>query len=261
MKIRIYQPCALNEIGGRTNQEDSIYPSKGTADADSLFFLVCDGMGGHENGEVASKSVCDSFGEFLSGIGEEDFNRGTFDRALDYAYKELNQKDDPSVSKKMGATLTFLYLYHRGAFMAHIGDSRIYHLRRTNDAATILYKSRDHSLVNELLQAGIITPEEATRHPKKNVITNVMQPNQQNPGKPMVFETADVQTDDFFFLCSDGVLEQLSDDKLLDVIVTPDGTEEKMQAIYDICQGNTCDNFSAYLIRVAEITADEQPNK
>jgi protein phosphatase len=259
MKIRIYPPCALNEIGGRSNQEDSIYPPKGMATDENRFFLVCDGMGGHENGEIASKSICDSFGDFLNGVNEEDFNQHTFERALEYAYSELNAKDDPSISKKMGSTLTFLSLYSKGALMAHIGDSRIYHLRRTTDnTATILYKSRDHSLVNDLLQAEIITPEEAATHPKRNVITNVMQPNQKNPGKPTIYETVDVQKNDFFFLCSDGVLEQLSDNKLIDVILAPGGTEEKIQAIYNICQGNTQDNFSAYLIRVAEVTIDEQ---
>jgi protein phosphatase len=257
MRIRIYPPFALNEIGGRSNQEDSIYPPKGTATDENRFFLVCDGMGGHENGEVASQSICDSFGDYLNGVNEKDFNRQTFDLALEYAYSELNAKDDPSISKKMGTTLTFLYFYSGGAFMAHIGDSRIYHLRRTTDnTATILYKSRDHSLVNDLLQAGIITSEEAVRHPKRNVITNVMQPNQKHPGKPTIYETVDVQKDDFFFLCSDGVLEQFSDNKLIDVILAPDGTEEKIQAIYNICQGNTRDNFSAYLIRVSEVTTE-----
>lgn len=241
-------------MGGRSNQEDSIYPPKGAANTGNRFFIVCDGMGGHENGEVASKSVCDSFGDFLKDVKEEDFCRETFDRALEYAYMELNQKDDPAISKKMGTTLTFLYLYSKGAFMAHIGDSRIYHLRQADDAATILYKSCDHSLVSDLLQAGIITPEEAARHPKRNVITNVMQPNQKSPGKPTVFETADVQANDFFFLCSDGVLEQLSDVMLIDVIAASGSAEEKLQAIYDICQGNTRDNFSAYLIGVAEVT-------
>ncbi|MDR1594174.1 MAG: protein phosphatase 2C domain-containing protein [Prevotellaceae bacterium] len=253
MKINIDQPCALNEIGERTNQEDSIYPPKGTANTDNRFFIVCDGMGGHENGEVASKSVCDSFGDFLGSIKEEDFNRETFNRALEHAYRELNSKDNPSISKKMGTTLTFLYLSHKGAFMAHIGDSRIYHLRGTGSTATILYKSQDHSLVNELLLAGIITPDEAATHPKRNIITNVMQPNQKNPGQPTIVETDDVQANDYFFLCSDGTPEQLSDEKLIAVIAANDDTESKMNVILNICEGKTRDNFSAYLIRVAEI--------
>jgi protein phosphatase len=253
MKIIIEQPCVLNETGGRSNQEDSIFPYKGTATAGSRFFLVCDGMGGHENGEVASKSVCDSFGGFLDNVKEEDFNRETFDLALEHACSELNEKDDPTIVKKMGTTLTFLYLHRKGAFMAHIGDSRIYHLRRTDNVVSILYKSQDHSLVNELLQSGIITAEEAARHPKRNVITRVMQPNQGKPCTPTVVETDDVMADDFFFLCSDGVLEQLSDDKLVSIISSPGDAKNKMEIIYDACNGKTHDNFSAYLIRVTEV--------
>jgi protein phosphatase len=60
--------------------------------------------------------------------------------------------------------------------MAHVGDSRIYHLRRTGNTATIVYKSRDHSLVSDLVQAGLITAREAERHPRRNMITNAMQP-------------------------------------------------------------------------------------
>jgi protein phosphatase len=215
-------------------------------------------MGGHENGEVASKSVCDSFGDFLSSIKEDDFNRKVFERALKHAYSELNDKDSSDDrAKKMGTTLTFLYLYSKGACMAHIGDSRIYHLRRKDNSAVILYKSKDHSLVNELVHAGIITPEEAATHPKRNVITNVMQPNQKKPGTPTIFETDDVKADDFFFLCSDGALECLSDDRLLSIIAGNDDVKNKMNAIYDVCNGKTRDNFSAYLVRVSE-TVDEK---
>ena len=155
--MKIFLPHPLNEIGKRQNNEDNIFPPKDTATANQHFFLVCDGMGGHENGEVASSTVCESFANKLKNIKPEDFNKEVFENTLSYAYEELDKKDTGE-GKKMGTTLTFLYLNKKQAFMAHIGDSRVYHLRKNkNGKVEIIYKSSDHSLVNELLQSGIIT--------------------------------------------------------------------------------------------------------
>ncbi|MDR1055747.1 MAG: protein phosphatase 2C domain-containing protein [Prevotellaceae bacterium] len=247
--MNINKPYALNEIGKRQNQEDSIFPAKNRANNNTRFFLVCDGMGGHENGEVASQTVCESFAAFLKDINPDDFNKAAFGQALNFAYDELDKKDNsPAHGSKMGTTLTFLYLNNKGAFLAHIGDSRIYHVRGNK----ILYKTQDHSLVNDLLKAGIISPEEAENHPKKNVITRAMQPHLEKRNKVGVYETADIKTGDYFFLCSDGILESLSDDRLVFILGEQAADSEKIQAINEICKEHSNDNFSAYLVPVAE---------
>jgi serine/threonine protein phosphatase PrpC len=253
--MKLNKPVALNEIGGRTNNEDSIFPQKGKATENDRYFLVCDGMGGHANGEVASGSVCESFGEYLKTTGADIFDAGVFNQALSYAYDRLDEKDtSPAGGKKMGTTLTFLGLNNRGAWMAHIGDSRIYHLRKTDKGVDIRYKSADHSLVNDLVRAQVITPEEAKTHPKRNVITRAMQPHLEQRYPAEITETADVQAGDYFFLCSDGVLEQLNDSKLIDIIAADTSAEKKIQAVYSLCEGKSKDNFSAYLIEITEGT-------
>jgi protein phosphatase len=215
-------------------------------------------MGGHENGEVASGTVCESFAEYLKKTDVEKFNTELFNQALDYAYDQLDKKDQSAAEdKKMGTTLTFLCLNNKGAFMAHIGDSRIYHLRKTAEGVEILYKSQDHSLVNDLIRAEVITPEEAKNHPKKNIITRVVQPNMQKRSKADIRTSQDVQTGDYFFLCTDGVLESVNDSRLIDVIAADTSIEEKTQAIYALCKKGSKDNFSAYLIEIAEGIAAE----
>jgi protein phosphatase len=251
--MKINRPYALNEIGKRQNQEDNIFPPKGRAGDDTSFFLVCDGMGGHENGEVASQTVCESFGAFLKAIKPDEFNESVFERALAFAYDELDQKDESfDYGNTMGTTLTFLYLNDREAFMAHIGDSRIYHLRIEEGNAVILYKSFDHSLVNELLRAEVITPEEAENHPKKNVITRAIQPHLEKRPKAEIHRTNDVKAGDCFFLCSDGVLESLSEEDLLSIIGEKTDDEARLRAILQLCETNSNDNYSAYLVSVAE---------
>jgi protein phosphatase len=251
--MRIKQPYSLNEIGGRSNNEDSVFPEKGKANENNPFFLVCDGIGGHQNGEVASNSICQSFGKFLKPFDPNDFNEAVFQQALKNAYAELDAKDNiPGEGKKMGTTLTFLYLNDKAAFMAHIGDSRIYHIRKEGGTASIVYKSPDHSLVNDLLRANIITPEEAEHHPKKNVITRAIQPHQEQRSKAEIHQTSDVKAGDYFFLCSDGILEQINDDRLCAIIAKDSGDREKITEIRYACQGHSKDNFSAYLIPVDE---------
>ncbi|MDR3268353.1 MAG: protein phosphatase 2C domain-containing protein [Tannerella sp.] len=259
IQIRLNQPYALNETGGGSNpNEDTIFPACGKATVRNAFFLVCDGIGGHQNGEVASQSVCRSFAGFLQPVRPDDFDEDVFRQALEQAYEQLDEKDAaPDGGKKMGTTLTFLYLNCRGALMAHIGDSRIYHLRRENGEMAIRYKSRDHSLVNDLLQADIITPEEAVHHPKRNVITRAMQPHQTSRSKADIRQTDDVKAGDYFFLCSDGIPEQISDSTLCDILAKDTDDKAKIGEIHRACRGRSKDNFSAYLIPVAEAVAEE----
>lgn len=255
--MKINKPYALNEMGQRQNQEDSIFPAKNQSGTDTHFFLVCDGMGGHENGEVASQTVCESFGAFLKTISPEDFNRAVFEQALSFAYDELDKKDTLSSGKsKMGTTLTFLHLSENEAFLAHIGDSRIYQLRTENGEAKIIHKTSDHSYVNELLLAGVITEEEAKTHPKKNVITRAMQPHLENRFDADIDTITNVKAGDCFFLCSDGVLESLSDEELMQIVSENPSDEAKIQAIANLCSTNSRDNFSAYLVPVIEGIAE-----
>ena len=249
------KPCALNEQGRRNNNEDSIFPPEHEADATSRFFLVCDGMGGHENGEIASGGVCKSFAALLKNVSPDDFDKAVFDRALNFAYDELDQKDKGcETTRKMGTTLAFLYLNDKQAFMAHIGDSRIYHLRKNGHGKVdIVYKSSDHSLVNELLKAGVITEEEATNHPKRNIVTRVMQPNMERRSKAEIRTTQDIQTGDRFFLCSDGITESLTDGQLCALAAENDDNEVMINAIRTVCEKHSRDNFSAWLVSVSDL--------
>ena len=154
MNIKLYQPLAIHELGQRANQEDNIYPAEGKATNQDRLFILCDGMGGHEHGEVASQSVCQSLSAFIrqhEAISDA-FTDELLSEALSYAYGELDKLAIAGDTRQMGTTLTLLYFHSKGCIAAHIGDSRIYHLRPATH--TLLYKSRDHSLAYDLYQAG-----------------------------------------------------------------------------------------------------------
>jgi len=248
--IQIKQTIALNELGKRANQQDNIYPAKGKAGNNDRFFLVCDGMGGHLNGEIASQSVCQSFAAFLQTVPPEKFDKTVFEQTLRFSYKELDKRENENPSgNNMGTTLTFIYFTPETAFMAHIGDSRIYHIRKENGQAMILYQSQDHSYVNDLVRAGIISPEEARIHPKRNIITRAMQPYDERY-EASIYETKNLIPGDLFFLCSDGILEQIDNARLCNILEQNTDVETMMAQIKQICSDWSSDNFSAYLIEI-----------
>ena len=256
MRIKIYQPLAIYELGKRANQEDSIYPIEGKATENDRLFLLCDGMGGHEHGEVASQSICKSLSSFLlqHAVVSEGLEDKLLSDALAYAYEELDKLAIAGDSRQMGTTLTLLYFHSNGCTTAHIGDSRIYHLRPSSH--TILYKSRDHSLVYDLYQAGELTYEEMKTFPQKNVITRAMIAGDRNHPKPDVIHISDIQPGDYFYICSDGMLEQMEDEELLDVFVANVRDEEKRQMLISGTSDNK-DNHSAYIVHIKEVSHDE----
>ena len=256
MRIKIYQPLAIHELGKRANQEDSIYPIVGKATENDRLFLLCDGMGGHEHGEVASQSVCKSLSSFLlqHAVASEGLEDKLLSDALAYAYEELDKLAIAGDSRQMGTTLTLLYFHSNGCTAAHIGDSRIYHLRPSSH--TILYKSRDHSLVYDLYQAGELTYEEMKTFPQKNVITRAMIAGDRNHPKPDVIHISDIQPGDYFYICSDGMLEQMEDEELLDVFSANVRDEEKRQMLISETSDNK-DNHSAYIVHIKEVNHEE----
>lgn len=259
MKITIKQPLSFSEIGRKDNQEDFLWPLPNAVTVDDRVFLMCDGMGGHDNGELASKTAATALGKYLTSHPSPDgiVTKAMFEQALAYAYDELDKVDNGAV-KKMGTTMTCLVLHRGGALVAHIGDSRVYHIRPSladeQGRSGIIYQSADHSLVNDLLRAGEITEEEAADFPQKNVITRAMQPHLERRYKADILNIDDVQAGDYFFLCCDGVLEQLTNDTLGGILKNQTLDDNaKINAIKKVCDGKTHDNYTCWLIPVLDV--------
>ena len=213
MKISLFPPLSIHEIGQRTNQEDTI------AQWDNRLFVLCDGMGGHEKGEVASQTICQSLVKwFENNIKDDTFSDDLFYAALAQAYSELDRFDSVSL-RKMGTTLTLLYIHSEGITAAHMGDSRIYHIRPN---VGILYQSRDHSLVFDLFQSGEISYDEMKSFAQKNIVTRAMTPGKDNRMRPDVIHITDIKPGDYFYMCSDGMLEQMSNDELVGILSSKD---------------------------------------
>lgn len=258
MKFKISQPLAIHQMGSRTNQEDSIFPVLNTATAADRLFILCDGMGGHESGEIASSTVCETISKYILGHlnADEPLDDSLLEEAITEAYAAVNAQDSTG-QKKMGTTLTFLCFHKGGCTVAHIGDSRIYHLRPSTNE--ILYRSRDHSLVYDLFEVGEISFDEIKTAKNKNVITRVIMANQERPSKADIVHITNIQPGDYFYLCSDGMLEQM-DDKALMEIFASDKTDEQKRSILIGETVDNSDNHSAYVIHVESVEHEEGDN-
>ena len=248
MKISLYPPLSIHEMGQRPNQEDSIIQW------DNRLFILCDGMGGHEKGEVASQTVCQSLATWFENniTSDEPFTDNQLREALEYTYLQLDQYADGNL-KQMGTTLTLLHISMQGVTAAHIGDSRIYHIRPNIGT---LYQSRDHSLVFDLFQAGEITYEEMATFPQKNIVTRAMTPGENNRMRPDIIHITDILPGDYFYMCSDGMLELMDNDQLVALLSSQLTDEEKRKQLIELTKDNQ-DNHSAWIIHIKDVIKEE----
>lgn len=240
------------ELGQRSGQEDCIYPAAGASDPGNGLFIVCDGMGGHDKGEVASQAVCKAMSDYVNAHAHADgsFSENDFKAALSAAYDALDALDDGAF-RKMGTTMTFLKFHKDGCMLAHIGDSRIYHIRPSlPEGKRIMHVTRDHSLVNDLIAIGEMTPQEAKTSSQRNVITRAMQPCQERRSRADILNISDVRPGDIFYMCTDGMLEKTEDSEIEVLLSDANMTGAQKTAVLIEQTRNNKDNHSAVIVSV-----------
>lgn len=256
MDIQLRQPYSFMQLGRRSNQEDARFPDEDAPQNCKPAFVVCDGVGGQDKGEIASGVIAHTVGKEMQGYDlSRPFTVREFEDVISGAYTELRQSMK-EYGPEMATTMTFVCFHGAGVFVAHIGDSRIYHVR---PGVGILYQSEDHSLVNALVHSGNLAPQEAGDHPQGNVITRCIGNVSANSQGPSVdtYQITDIEPGDYFFLCTDGVTHCLSDRQLLTLLSSSGPDRDKMEAISAICKGSP-DNNTAYLIGINDIIYDEE---
>lgn len=251
MIINLDSIFSFHQLGERDNQEDSRFPDADAPETDAAVFVVCDGVGGREKGEVASAAVCNQVGRLLASHKNIDaFSTEDFKIILDQAYKALDNAAGRA-NKEMGTTLTFVAFHSEGVFAGHIGDSRIYQIR---PGEGIIYRSEDHSLVNALLRSGNLSPDEMRNHPKSNVITRCMgvKDGSREKDDATVINLQDIAPGDYFLLCTDGVTGKVEEEDLLALYSSDRTDEEKYKYLAEKCR-DSLDNNTAIQIHVGQV--------
>ena len=262
MEIIPSPPLAFSHIGQRAVNQDSLYPSGKEATEQSSLFIVCDGMGGADKGEVASQLLCQAVATYAEVMDYPVFDAVHLKTALRLAYDEyaIYLKQHPFVNR-MGSTLALLQFHEQGATVAHIW--------RQPGVSDSSWKgcvsNAGPRQINEMVEHGIITAEQAKTHPWRNRLSRaVVMSNaatSSEPSKqpaPDVVCLTDVQENDYFFMCTDGVLEQLDGNRLTTILATDMPDSAKVATLQALCQGRTKDNYSGYLIGINRVLATEK---
>jgi serine/threonine protein phosphatase PrpC len=201
-----FSAAARSEVGlHRSGNEDS-------ALINGVLIAVADGMGGHAGGEVASRVAITTLAQVLPLLNNDEMDSESLEDFLQSAILDVDDEIKATAEANdrlsgMGTTLTAIALYRNKAYVMHTGDSRAYRLRG-KDFAQI---TKDHSVVQELIDAGSITEAEAAVHPQRSVLTNVL----MGLGNitPVLIEY-DAKPGDKFLLCSDGLSNVVSNSEI-----------------------------------------------
>lgn len=209
--------AGMTDVGRKRklNEDHLLMAEIGTEDMGPCgLYIVADGMGGHESGEVASRltveTIYDHFKHHLPTVAYDPFEEWLHGMIMKANDVVIAQQRDNSEPKKMGSTLVMSFVADGQAHIANVGDSRAYHLTPEG----IKQISVDHSLVERLIEIGQITREEARNHKQRNVVYSTI----GDKAKMQIgYYHVDLQPGDRLLLCSDGLSGMLTDEQIFNI--------------------------------------------
>ena len=242
--------CAGKSDVGKVRQgnEDALF-----TDQEAGVFIVADGMGGHVAGEVASQIVTETVGPGVSKARSEGLEGTELQTRMLELIKEANRAileraDNEPEKRGMGTTLTMLALVPGSGYVFdQVGDSRGYLLRE----GMLRQVTRDHTVVQQQVDRGALTPEQAREHPLSHILTRAL-----GTEEDVEADTYDdeVNPGDLFLLCSDGLSGMLSDDRIYEILSAPtDDLQSIADALIDAANdGGGLDNVTAVVVKVSQ---------
>ncbi|HHV18254.1 MAG TPA: Stp1/IreP family PP2C-type Ser/Thr phosphatase [Thermoanaerobacterales bacterium] len=233
----------------RLNNEDAFYlPQQGEF---PQLFIVADGMGGHQGGEIASKMAVKEVSSYINSHLAKDCDNRKVKRIMESSIANANNKI-LSISLEndellgMGTTITMALLYNGRLYIGHVGDSRAYRIREDH----IEQLTKDHSLVWQLVEQGRLTMEETKTHPMKNVITKALGTDEFI--EPDIHEF-DFKNNDIIVLCSDGLTNMLDNNCIKNIVCSlePEQAAQKLIEKANLQGGE--DNITVGIIKVGKV--------
>jgi PPM family protein phosphatase len=239
MMLRAAEATCKTDTGRqRRDNEDSAF-------ARPPVFVVADGMGGAQAGEVASRIAIEAFERGLPGAGSPEERLASRVREANQQIYERSRADRQRAG--MGTTLTAAYVDDAHVAIAHVGDSRAYLFRD----GTLQRLTQDHSLVDELVRRGKLTEEQAAEHPQRSIITRALGPE---PDVEVDTWTYPARPGDVILLCSDGLTSMISEERVRAVLQAHDSLDAAADALIDEAnEAGGRDNITVVLFRLEEL--------
>ena len=239
---------ALTDVGLVRHQNQDAYGVENAADSGQTICVVCDGMGGPKGGDIASKIAVDSFVSTVKANLRPHMTPEQIREVASYATSVANPdirraaEENPAL-RGMGTTLVSAISYGEGVVVSNVGDSRAYLINREG----IQRISKDHTLVETLVDRGDITEDEARTHPQRNYITRALGPESSTLCDGFIVPFA---TGDFILLCTVGLVSTVSDQEMQYEILYGEDLDHCLERLLDISKRNgAADNVTAVLMQ------------
>ena len=224
--------CGITDVGlQRHENQDTFAVERGAADG-QLIAVVCDGMGGENCGQIASSLAVRTFLDELHAVLRTDMTTEQLREAVSFCVSKANaavnrHAQEHTECHGMGTTLVSAVTNGSGAVICYVGDSRAYRV----GAERLERITRDHSVVEGLIESGSITAEQARTHPNRNLITRALGPDER------------------LLLCSDGLVVTATDEEMYEAVGRGDTPEESLEHLLELSkQRGAPDNVTAVLL-------------
>jgi protein phosphatase len=251
---RVTIACKTDLGRVRENNEDKfeffIPEDERTLASRGLVFVVCDGMGGHAAGQIASELACKTFIDVYLNHPSADASEAARAAVIAANRFVLDVGRAIPARRGMGTTLSALILIQRRAMVVHVGDSRVYRMRK----GQLMRLTEDHTAAEEMVRLGQITPEEAKTHPHSHMLLRVIGIDEINAIPDI--DSMDLEPGDVFLLCSDGLTNHVEDEEIaLQLAKSP--SEAAWKLVVAALAGGGSDNCTAMVVRVDELVRAE----
>ena len=225
----------------RENNEDSCLAKE---IGEFTLLILADGMGGHKGGEIASRTAISEIQSILSEELSEKMIPGQIMLLLSDAVEKANSKlfslsEEESALSGMGTTCDICLIFKSTAYIAHVGDSRVYKIPESGEAKKL---TKDHSLVEYMLESGTITPEEAATHPQKNIILRALGTEKE---VEVDISHVKLKKGDTLLLCSDGLTNMLDEEVVFKTVrEEPDPEKSALRLVERANEAGGTDNIT-----------------
>ena len=238
---------SMTDVGLVRKDNQDAYAVRQETPSGHTICVVCDGMGGAAGGRLASHIAVTTFMEELEKVLQPHMTPEQLREASSYAVSLANKAIREAASqceecRNMGTTLVSAVSYGGGVVITNVGDSRAYHITREG----ITRVTKDHSLVESMVDRGDITAEEARRHPNRNLITRALGPDATAVCDGYI---CPMKAGEYLLLCTDGLVDTVTDQEMLFEVIHGDGPDTCLDRLLEISKSRgAADNVTAVLL-------------
>jgi serine/threonine protein phosphatase PrpC len=252
-KASTVQAASLSDRG--LNERRPLNEDSFLSDNEGSIFAVADGVGGAEAGEVASQTAIEVLSEAFRHQTEGADVEDLMELAIQRANASIHQMaQEHARFSMMATTIVALHIKGNVATIGHVGDSRLY---RLSPDGHLHRETQDHSIVEEEVRAGRMTPEQAANHPSKNVISRALGAEEV---VDVDMKTMEVEDGTEFVVCTDGITRHVSDNEIRHLLILNDDLDSVCRQLKELCfERGAEDNLTVVVVRVGKrISAHER---